>query len=55
MNKSRADHSKKSPTAVPKDVGRTRVRPHTIPTIADERGEKEGGSGSNSRVTVDCN
>lgn len=54
MNKSNADHISRSPTAVPRDAGRTGVCPETIPMIVDDRGEKDRGSGSHSRTTVDC-
>lgn len=54
MNKTSADHINKSPTVVPRDDGRTGVCPVTIPMIVDDKGEKERGSGSHSRVTVDC-
>ena len=54
MNKTKADHIRKSPTAVPRDAGRTGVRPDTIPIIVDDRGEKERGNNSRSRVVMDC-
>ena len=54
MNRSRADHIKKSPTAVPRDGGRTGVRPDTIPMIDDDRGEKELSGNSHSKVGMDC-
>ena len=54
MNKISADQIKKSPTAVPRDAGRTGVRPERIPMIVDDRGEKEWGSGSHSRAAEDC-
>jgi len=54
MNKSRADHIRKSPTAVPRAAGRTGVRPDTIPIIDDDRGENERGCNSHSKVVMDC-
>ena len=55
MNRRRADHIRKFPTAVPRDGGTTGVRPETIPTTIEDRGEKERGIGSHSGVTVDRN
>lgn len=52
INRSKADHIKKSPTAVPIDGGTTGVRPETIPTTIEDKGEKERGDGSHSGVTV---
>ena len=54
MNKTRAEHIKKSPTATPRAAGRTGVCPDTIPIIDDDRGEKERAGGSCSRVVMDC-
>ena len=55
MNRSRADHIKKLPTAAPRDGGKTGVCPDTIPIIDDDRGEKERGGSSRSRAVIDCN
>ena len=52
-NRTRADHIKKLPTIIPRAAGKSGVRPDTIPTINDDRGEKEGGS-SHSGVVIDC-
>ena len=52
INKARADHIKKFPTAKPRDSGISGVRPDTIPIIDVDRGEKERGN-SHSRVE-DC-
>ena len=54
MNRTNPDHINISPTAAPRDDGRTGVCPDTIPMTVDDRGEKERGGGSRSRVTVDC-
>jgi len=53
-NKAKADHIRKLPTIILRCAGNTGVRPDTIATTDDERGEKERGNNSCSGVRMDC-